>query len=151
MSTLNILRTNSDHPDFQYLVKALDRELAIIDGDEHEFFAQFNKTANLATVLVGYENNQPVAIGALRPYDSEVVEVKRMYVVDSLRGKGIASQVLAELEIWAAELGFKKCILETGKKQPDAIALYKKNGYAVIPNFGQYAEIDNSVCFEKTL
>jgi len=148
---LNIIRTNSDHPDFQSLVQALDHELAIIDGDEHEFFAQFNKTANLSTVLVGYENDQPVAIGALRPYDSEVVEVKRMYVVDSLRGKGIASQVLAELEIWAAELGFKKCILETGKKQPDAIALYKKNGYAVIPNFGQYAEIDNSVCFEKTL
>ncbi len=148
---MNIIRTNSDHPDFQSLVQALDHELAIIDGDEHEFFAQFNKTANLSTVLVGYENDQPVAIGALRPYDSEVVEVKRMYVVDSLRGKGIASQVLAELEIWAAELGFKKCILETGKKQPDAIALYKKNGYAVIPNFGQYAEIDNSVCFEKTL
>ena len=148
---MKIIRTNSDHPDFQSLVQALDRELAIIDGDEHEFFAQFNKTANLSTVLVGYENNQPVAIGALRPYETDVVEVKRMYVVESWRGKGLASQILIELEEWATELGFKKCILETGKKQPDAIALYKKNGYAVIPNFGHYAEVDNSVCFEKAL
>ena len=60
-------------------------------------------------------------------------------------------EILAELETWAAELSFAKCILETGKRQPEAIGLYKKNGYKLIPNYGQYAEIENSVCFEKVV
>ncbi len=67
------------------------------------------------------------------------------------RGKGIASKILAELEIWATELFYEKCILETGKKQPEAIALYKKNGYNIIPNYGQYAGVENSLCFEKEI
>jgi len=71
--------------------------------------------------------------------------------VPESRGKGAASRVLTELERWANELLYKKCILETGKKQPEAIALYKKNGYKLIPNYGQYAEIENSVCFEKVV
>jgi len=79
------------------------------------------------------------------------MEVKRMYTLPESRGKGISSKVLGELEKWATELSCKKCILETGKKQPEAIGLYKKNGYEVIPNYGQYAGIENSVCFEKDL
>jgi GNAT superfamily N-acetyltransferase len=64
---------------------------------------------------------------------------------------GIASNILAELEKWASELSYAKCILETGKKQPEAISLYKKNGYRIIPNYGQYCEVENSLCFEKKL
>ena len=67
------------------------------------------------------------------------------------RGQGLASQILQELEQWAAESNYSSCVLETGKKQPEAIALYSKSGYAVIPNFGQYAGVENSVCFEKNL
>jgi len=74
-----------------------------------------------------------------------------MYTLPGSRGKGIASQVLAELERWAAELSYEKCLLETGKRQPEAIALYKKRGYRLIPNYGQYAGVENSVCFEKIL
>ena len=74
-----------------------------------------------------------------------------MYVPLNKRGQGIASTVLKELEKWAIDLNFKKCLLETGKKQPEAIELYKKSGYRIIPNFGQYANIENSVCFEKVL
>jgi hypothetical protein len=55
------------------------------------------------------------------------------------------------LENWAGELSYAKCILETGKRQPEAIGLYKKNGYKLIPNYGQYAEAENSLCFEKEL
>jgi len=74
-----------------------------------------------------------------------------MYTLPENRGKGIATKVLSELELWATELSSEKCILETGKKQPEAIELYKKNGYKQIPNYGQYAEIENSICFEKNL
>ena len=79
------------------------------------------------------------------------MEVKRMFVDLAFRGNGIASIILNELEKWAKELGYSGCILETGKKQPEAIKLYKKNGYAIIPNYGQYKQVENSVCFEKAL
>ena len=74
-----------------------------------------------------------------------------MYVPPDKRGKGIASLILKELESWAKELDYAKCILETGEKQPEAISLYKKNNYLVIQNYGQYADVISSVCFEKAL
>jgi GNAT superfamily N-acetyltransferase len=146
-----IKRTNSENTDFQNLVAELDRDLAIRDGDEHAFFAQFNKIASIRQAIVIYENNEPVGCGAIKEYEEGVVEVKRMYVLPKKRGKGIASAVLAELEQWAKELGYRKCILETGYKQPEAIRLYNKNNYIVIPNYGQYADVESSVCFEKIL
>ncbi|HNR19631.1 MAG: GNAT family N-acetyltransferase [Bacteroidetes bacterium] len=148
---LNIKRTDSANPDFQSLVKKLDAELAQRDGAEHSFFAQFNKIENIKHAVVFYEGNVIVACGAIKQYDTETMEVKRMYVLPERRGKGIASSVLKELEIWTKESGCSKCILETGKRQPEAISLYKKNNYVVIPNYGQYKNIDNSVCFQKEL
>jgi GNAT superfamily N-acetyltransferase len=72
-----------------------------------------------------------------------------MYTLPSARGKGIGSSLLQGLENWAAELGYRFCILETGKKQEDAVWLYVKNGYTRIDNFGQYEGVDNSVCYKK--
>lgn len=146
-----IKRTNSDDSDFQKLVVELDRDLAIRDGEEHSFFAQFNKIVDIKYVLVAYENEIAVGCGAIKEYQEQVMEVKRMYVPLKKRGNGIASMILKELEIWAKELGYQKCILETGKKQPEAISLYKKNNYNIIDNYGQYAEVESSVCFEKLL
>jgi len=148
---LTLLRTDSSNTDFIALVKELDADLAIRDGADHAFYDQFNKITNIKNVLVAYENETPVGCGALKEYASDTMEVKRMYVPPALRGKGIASIVLAALEKWAKELNYKKCILETGKKQPEAIALYNKNGYSIIPNYGQYENVKNSVCFEKVL
>ena len=148
MITIN--RTTSDNPDFQNLVRELDKELAIRDGDEHSFYAQFNKIDMIKHVVVAYENDVAVGCGAVKEFNETSMEVKRMFVPLESRGKGIASVVLQELEKWTAELGYDKCVLETGYKQPEAIALYKKNGYSQIPNYGQYAGMVNSVCFEKT-
>lgn len=146
-----ILRTNSDNKDFIELVKQLDTFLAEVDGSEHAFYAQFNKTDKLKYVVIAYEDARPVACGAIREFDPRTMEVKRMYTLSGYRGKGIASKVLAELETWAAELSYTICVLETGKRQPEAIRLYEKSGYKNIPNYGQYAGMENSVCFEKTL
>ena len=145
------IRTDSDNQDFIELVKYLDADLAARDGDDHPFYAQFNKINKIKYVVVAYENDRPVGCGAIKEYAPAIMEVKRMYTAPGSRGRGIASQVLNALEIWAAELSYEKCILETGKKQPEAIALYQKNGYHLIPNYGQYAEIENSLCFEKHL
>jgi putative acetyltransferase len=148
---INLLRTDSDNPDFIGLVRYLDADLAERDGNEHAFYDQFNKIARIRHVVVAYEDGTPVSCGAIKEYDPNTVEVKRMYTLPESRGKGIASQVLAALEIWAAELSYEKCILETGKRQPEAIGLYQKNGYQLTSNFGQYAGIENSVCFEKRI
>ena len=146
---IRILRTNSDNQDFIELVKHLDADLADRDGKEHSFYAQYNKIDQINFVVLAYENDVPVACGAIKEYAPDTMEVKRMYTLPDCRGKGIASQVLSELETWAAELSYRKCILETGKKQPEAIRLYQKNGYHNVPNYGQYIGIENSVCFEK--
>jgi GNAT superfamily N-acetyltransferase len=148
---IRMLRTNSDNQDFIDLVKCLDADLADRDGDAHPFYAQFNKIDKIKFVVVAYENDKPVACGAIKEFSPEIMEVKRMYTSLASRGKGIASNVLTELERWAFELSYKKCILETGKKQPEAIRLYEKNAYQIIPNYGQYVGIENSVCFEKKL
>ena len=148
---INLIRTNSDHPDFISLVRLLDADLAKRDSDEHSFYSQFNKIDKIKHAVVLYEDEKPVACGAIKEYAEEIMEVKRMYTLPACRGKGIATAVLNELENWAAELGYAKCILETGKRQPEAISLYTKNGYVLISNYGQYAGVENSVCFEKPI
>ena len=144
-------RTTSTDKNFQNLVKELDTELKILDGEDHSFYDQFNKIDSLKYVVVAYEQDNPVGCGAIKEFAQDTMEVKRMYVLLNKRGLGIATIILTELENWAREVNFKKCILETGKKQPAAIRLYQKNDYTIIPNFSPYEADDNSVCFEKEL
>ena len=134
---LTFLRTNSTHQDFISLVRHLDIELATIDGDEHSFYVQYNKIDKINHVIIAYENELPIACGAIKQFSENTMEVKRMYTLASSRGKGIASGVLIQLEKWAAEMTYSHCVLETGVRQPDAIRLYEKNGYLPIPNYGQ--------------
>ncbi len=147
----NSVRTNSDNSDFRELVALLDQELQIRDGDEHSFYAQFNKVDKLRHVVVAYAGGEAVGCGAIKEYAEDVAEIKRMYVRAEQRGRGIAKNILSELEKWAGELNFLECILETGWKQPEAIALYRKSGYETIPNYGQYASVENSVCMKKLI
>ena len=151
MMTNTLKRTSEGDSDFLSLVKLLDVELAERDGDEHAFYAQFNKPVGLSGVIVAYRNGEPVGCGAFKKYDENSVEIKRMYVRPDRRGMRIAAEILTDLESWANELGFKEYILETGFKQPEAIALYKRSGYDVIPNYGQYEDVENSVCMKKSL
>lgn len=146
-----LIRTDSNNPDFVSLVKLLDADLALRDGADHAYYAQFNTIVLLNQVVVDYYESTPVGCGAIKKFDSISMEVKRMYVLPEFRNQGIAVQVLAALEAWASEIGFSRCVLETGKRQPEAIKLYQKNGYGVIPNYGQYVGVENSVCFEKWL
>jgi putative acetyltransferase len=144
-------RTDSSDTDFRSLVKKLDMDLAIRDGDMHGFYNQFNTITNINHVIVAYFDGIPAGCGAIKEFADNSAEVKRMFVKTECRRMGIAAGILAELEKWAGELGFKKCILETGINQPEAIALYTKKGYSRIPNYDQYIGVDTSVCFEKIL
>lgn len=148
---IHIVRTDSNNQDFIELVKLLDADLAIRDGDDHAFYDQFNKLDRIKHALVLYDNEKPVGCGAIKAYEPKIMEIKRMYTLSESRGKGFAIKILSELEKWATELNYEKCILETGNKQPEAISLYKKNGYTRIANYGQYTLVENSLCFQKQL
>ena len=149
--TVDIRRTDSSHPDFLALVRSLDEEIAERDGDEHEFYAKYNSADDLKNVVLVYRDGRVCGCGAMKPFSPDTMEIKRMYVPPPDRRTGIASRVLAELERWAQELSMSAVVLETGKRQPEALALYTARGYTPIPNYGQYAGIANSVCFTKTL
>jgi len=144
-------KTTPQNPDYIALVKHLDAELRVMDGDEHAFYAQYNKSDEIKHVILASENEIPVGCGALKKYEEGTVEIKRMFVLDSCRGKGIATTILKGLENWAKELGFKETILETGKNQPAALNLYKKCGYTLIPNYGQYIGKELSICMKKSV
>lgn len=148
---IRLVRTDSNNKDFILLVKQLDDLLAELDGEEHAFYNSLNKIDMIRHALVAYDGDEPVACGAIREFSSSTMEVKRMYTKPEYRGKGIATKLLLELEHWAAELSYQKCVLETGNRQPDAIHVYEKNGYKRIPNYGKYVNMENSVCFEKEL
>jgi putative acetyltransferase len=144
-------RTTTENKDFQNLVVLLDIDLAIKDGEDHAFYAQFDKLEKINHVIVCYQNEAEIGCGAFKEYDSDTVEIKRMFVHPDYRGKGIASMVLIALETWASEFNYTNCVLETGKNNPNAIALYRKLGYEIIPNYAQYENIETSVCLKKYL
>jgi putative acetyltransferase len=145
-------RTTAIDSDYKYLIPILDAELTERDGpEEHVYYVQYNKSDDIKHVVIAYEEDKPLGCGAIKYYDKNTMEVKRMFVPKEHRGKGISKKILSELEKWAMELGFSQLVLETGIGMPEAISLYSKNGYSRIPNYGQYEGKALSVCMIKSL
>ena len=148
---IKLVRTNSENTDFIFLVKQLDAYLKITDGDEHNFYNQFNSIEALKHVVIAYLNDKPLGCGAFKKFNDNAAEIKRMFTTPETRGKGIATKILNALEHWASELNYESCVLETGIRQTEAVQFYKKNLYEITPNYGQYISMDNSLCFEKRI
>nr|WP_114905327.1 GNAT family N-acetyltransferase [Kordia sp. SMS9] len=144
-------RTNSKNQDFINLVKELDAFLSIQNGESDEFYSQFNGLEELHHIIVLYLDDAPIGCGAIKQFDENTVEVKRMYISQKLQGKSLGITILSELETWARELGNIRCVLETGTMLPEAIRFYEKNNYQRIPNYEPYIDAPESVCFEKHL
>ncbi|WP_263833374.1 GNAT family N-acetyltransferase [Sulfurospirillum oryzae] len=144
-------KTTNSHKDFCALTRALDAELNTRYGKEQALYDKHNVIDPIETVLVGYEEDVPMACGCFKKIDDKTVEIKRMFVASNYRRRGFSSQLLMALESWAVECGFSQARLETGKGQPEAIALYQKMGYEVISNYPPYVGMENSVCMSKTL
>lgn len=147
---MKLIKTNSNHPDFQKLTALFDEYLIDIDGEEKDFFAQYNQIY-IDNVILCYHNEIVVGCGAFKKSENQVAEIKRMFVPIEHREKGIALKILNELELWAKELNHTSCILETSFKLENAIALYKKSGYKITKNYGQYVGAESSVCMLKIL
>lgn len=148
---MHILRTDSTNKDFQNLVKLLDATLAEHNGENDDFFAQFNTIDTIKNCIVVYIDDIPAACGAFKPFSEDTVEIKRMFTHPEFRKKGLGSAIVKELENWAAELNFKKAVLETSRDLKNAISVYEKSGFNRIPNYGQYIGVEQSVCYEKAL
>ena len=148
---IEIKRTDASNSDFINLVERLNDYLKIVDGEDHSFYNQYNNIDVIKHVVLAYKNNKAIGCGAFKDFDNECVEIKRMFTHPEFRGQHIASKILSALEFWAKELGYNSCILETGKRQVEAVSFYKKNNYQIISNFGPYKGISNSICFRKNL
>jgi len=146
-----LVRTNSENPDFIRLTGELDIELCRIYNTNPEDYEEYNRITNLPTVVLAYRNDEAVGCGCFKIVDEKTIEIKRMFIQDDFRGKGIASRILAELEVWAKETGYSAAILETGKGQPNAIKLYQKYGYEITENYNQYDDLEISICLKKEL
>jgi RimJ/RimL family protein N-acetyltransferase len=148
---ITIKRVTPENEDFQKLVLLLDNYLDESDKTTHCICEPFNRIDTINYSVVAYLAGEAVGCGAIREYSPDTMEIKRMFVREDQRGKGVASMILDELERWAKELNFTRCILETGEKLPEAIHLYQKKGYVRIANYGHYECLNSSVCFEKTI
>lgn len=148
---IDLKRTDSENEDFLKLVIELEKHLTDADEEAHSECKQYNKLETIKYVIVAYINGKAIGCGAIREYDTDLVEIKRMFVSINARGQSVGSKILAELEVWAKDLGFKNTILETGEMLPEAIRLYKRNNYIQIPSYGQYQGMEKSICFTKKL
>ena len=151
---ITLKRTTCNNPHFQQLVQELNKDLWVRYPETQHLYEGYNIITGIDTVVLAYKGEEPVGCGCFKPYDQQTIEIKRMYVQPGMRGGGIAYKILHELEQWAAELGYRFSVLETAIRQPEAIHLYEKSGYAVIPNYPPYdvaEKKDLSICYRKDL
>ncbi|MFC4494296.1 GNAT family N-acetyltransferase [Streptomyces ovatisporus] len=158
---MRIVRARYDHPDAMKLNDAVQQEYAVRYGDEGDVTplepSMFEPPQGL--YLLAYDaDERPVASGGWRTQDRGAegyadgdAEIKRMYVVPEVRGRGLARQILALLEDDAREAGRTRMVLETGTAQPEAIALYTSSGYEPAEKFGHYRFEPESRCYAKPL
>ena len=147
---VRIERTNSQNPEFKALVQLLNLDLAKRDGETHPL-SEFNDISNLNNVVLALEKGKAIGCGAISEYDSNSMEIKRMYVSIEARGQRIGAKILAELENWSKELGKSKCVLFMGSKQPEANKLYQRSKYNLIAKYGKLKNIPDSICLAKVL
>jgi putative acetyltransferase len=144
-------RTTSDDPAFRELIIGLDKYLRSRYGQLQDTYDTHNIIDYIGTVVVAFVDAEPAGCACFKEHDQSTVEVKRMFVADNQRGKGIASRMMDELEKWAGELEYTTMILELGDNQPEAIKLYKGKGYQVTPNYPPYIGMEKSICMKKSL
>ncbi|MDE6853013.1 MAG: GNAT family N-acetyltransferase [Lachnospiraceae bacterium] len=145
--------TDGCNKDFIELCHQLDGFLnELVGGEENRIeYIQYNKLDDIHDAIVAYDKKIPVACASFKKYSDECAEVKRVFVKEGYRGMGISKELMKMLEKQAKERGFRYFILESGEPLVSAMALYRKIGYEVISNYGQYVDMDESICMKKKL
>jgi GNAT superfamily N-acetyltransferase len=149
---MDIIYTNGKDIRFIELCRELDNFLNEAVGvEEQGEYNQYNTLEDIHDVVLLMENNKAIACGSFKEYESQVAEMKRVFVKKDYRKRGLSKLIIKELEAKAKANGYTKLILETGKQLKTAIITYKSYGYTIRNNFGQYENMPDSVCMEKVL
>ena len=149
---MKFVYTDGSSLDFMELCHELDDFLnELVGGEENRAeYILYNQLDDIHNVVVTYDDI-PVGSASFKKYDDECAEVKRVFVKEEYRNKGIANELMELLENAAREQGYRYLILESGAPLVAAMALYRKIGYKVIQNYGQYRDMPDSICMKKKL
>ena len=150
---MDFKRTDGKDKDFIENCRLLDLDLERRVGKKIDRgkYRKYNQLGEIQEAIVVYEGCKVVGGGAIRRYDDENIELKRVFVHTEYQGRGIGSRLVSLLIEWAAELGYRRMILETGELLAESCAVYKKLGFKVIPNYGPYVNMEESLCMAKPL
>lgn len=150
---MDFIRTDGKNRDFIENCRLLDIDLDRRVGKkiQRDKYNKFNQLNEIQEAIIVYEDNKVIGGGAIRRYDNENIELKRMFVHTEYQGRGIGSKLVSLLIEWAKELGYERIILETGELLAESCAVYKKLGFEVIANYGPYINMPESLCMAKNL
>ncbi len=150
---MKIKITNGQDRDFIRLCHALDHYLnELVGGEENRSqYIPYNALDDIHDVLVAYDDTDPIGCASFKRYDHDSAEVKRVFVQSNYRGTGVGRQLLESLERLARDKGYSYLILESGEPLVEAMHLYRSLGYQVIPNYGPYVNMAESVCMRKQI
>ena len=145
--------TDGNHPEFRHFYAVTEAYYSrIVGGKENRAgFVPFNASAGIPDVLLAYADDQPVGCAGLKRYSNTDAEVKRLWVEPEYRGRHIASGLMEQIEEKARTNGYRRIVLQTRPIMPDAVALYTKRGYTLIPNYPPYDKLPGAVCYAKAL
>ena len=145
--------TDGADKDFAYLCKELDTSIDKLVGNKFDRkpYIQYNQRDDIKDVIIAYNHNELVGCASYKKYEQKTAELKRVFVKAAYRGQGIARKMLEELESRARKQGYKTMVLETGEVLAASMKLYRSSGYEIIENYGQYAEMSDSICMKKEL
>lgn len=146
-----IVKATSENGDFVNLIAALDKSLWERYPELKSDYWGNNILELNPNVVILYIEDKAVGCGCFKKYDTNTIEIKRMFVSPEARGMGLAQTILLELEGWAHDLGYSFSVLETLYKQKEAIALYQKTGYTIVDNYEPYVGLENSICMRKPI
>jgi putative acetyltransferase len=149
---ITIIQVSPSNNDLINLIEKLDQYLLERYPPDEVFVIDFSDPDIAATIfMIAYEDSQPLGCGAIRPIESDVIELKRFFVDPAYRKQGIAGNILAQLEKKARDLNYSTIRLEAGEQQLEALHFYKKHGYYEIERYGEHVNCGSSLCFEKQL
>ena len=150
---MDFRRTDGKDKDFIENCRLLDMDLDRRVGKKikRDKYKKYNQLDEIKEAIVVYEDDKAIGGGAIRRYDDENIELKRVFVHTEYQRQGIGSKLVSLLIEWAMELGYKRMILETGELLAESCAVYKKLGFKVIPNYGPYVYMPESLCMARDL
>ncbi|SHJ32503.1 GNAT family N-acetyltransferase [Propionispora hippei] len=151
---MKFIYTDGRNQDFVKLCQLLDDYLNELAGGEanRQQYIPYNTLDAIRDVVLAYDDSSsPIGCASFKFYDNKVAEVKRVFVKSEYRGKGISKELMRLLEARAKEKGYNILLLETGASLVEAMGLYRSLGYGIMQNYGQYKDLQESICMQKNL